>query len=120
MTPKFKNRQCNSRSSTQGEIQNVNLINVKGKIISIDEIETVGKHPYTEQKRDVMISDETGQIDIMFWRGRCSIRSKCVCQQIQSLCPANMQNEDIQVETVSAITKDKPNVVTFVQDYIGP
>ena len=51
-----------------GETQNDNLINVKGKVISIDEIETVGKHPCTEQKRDVMISDKTGQRNLMFWR----------------------------------------------------
>ena len=38
-----------------GETQNVNLINVKGKEISTDEIETVGKHPDTKQiKREPM------------------------------------------------------------------
>ena len=31
----------------------------------------------------------------------------------------NRLNEYMHVGTVSAITKDKANVVTFVQDYIG-
>ena len=60
--------ECSSFNISQvlcGETQNVNLINVKGKVISIDEIETVGKHPYTEQNRDVMISDEKEQRNLM-------------------------------------------------------
>ena len=133
---KMERSSFNISQVLRGETQNVNLINVKGKVISIDDIETVGKHPGTKLKRDVMISDETGQIAV-FWRETAhtiefevgdvlSVENVYVNKfnhSVHLTCNSqtsmNKLNEDMQVGTVPAITKDKANVVTFFQEYIG-
>lgn len=50
------------------EAANVRCFNVNAKIISINEVETVGKSPNQKQKRDVILGDGTGCITLVLWR----------------------------------------------------
>lgn len=47
---------------------NVRFFNVKAKVISIEEAQTVGRLPEEKLKRDVILSDETGQATMVLWR----------------------------------------------------
>lgn len=124
------------RQVVRGEAQNVKLINVKAKVITIHEVETVGKHPDTKVKRDVIICDETGQIEIVFWREM----AECIDFEVNDVISienvyaskfnqvfhltCNSQtcikklDEEMEVVTGQPVAKDTPSVVTCIEEYI--
>lgn len=50
------------------ETFNIRFFNLKAKVISIDDLETVGKYPDQKQKRDIILGDESGQVTFVLWR----------------------------------------------------
>ena len=56
----------------RGEAKNVRFISVKGKVLDISDIETVGKFPDLKQKREVVVGDSSGHIILVLWRDRAN------------------------------------------------
>jgi hypothetical protein len=52
------------------DADHVSSLNVKAKVIAIDESVTVGKYPDQKEKRDITLADETGQMTLVLWRQR--------------------------------------------------
>ena len=54
------------------ETANVKTLNVKCKVLNIEEPTLVGKYPTQYQKRDVVCADSTGSITLVLWRERAA------------------------------------------------
>lgn len=52
------------------ETSNVRFLSITAKVISIEDVQTVGKYPDEKLKRDVLLADETGQVALVLWRQR--------------------------------------------------
>lgn len=52
------------------ETHNIRFINLKAKILSVEDITTVGQYPNQKKKRDVLMADTTGEINLVLWEGR--------------------------------------------------
>jgi ssDNA-binding replication factor A large subunit len=48
----------------------VRFLSITAKVISIEDVQTVGKYPDEKLKRDVLLADETGQVALVLWRQR--------------------------------------------------
>lgn len=60
----------NIRQIICGEAQNIRYINLKAKVMAIEDIATVGKYPNQRKKRDIFLADSTGQINLVLWQER--------------------------------------------------
>lgn len=52
------------------ESQGFRFIDIKAKILAVEDVCMVGKHPNNVQKRDVELADESGVINMVLWRQR--------------------------------------------------
>lgn len=54
----------------RGNVSGVVPINLKAKVIEIEDVYTVGAHPDEKSKREVIIGDCTGSMTLVLWRER--------------------------------------------------
>ena len=54
----------------RGASATVCFINLKAKVTSVGELETVGQHHDQKSKRDVGLADDSGHINLVLWRER--------------------------------------------------
>lgn len=69
---KIEKQTFNISQIIRKETQNIKTLNVKCKIISIEDLKLVGKYPNQFQKRDVICADSTGSITLVLWRERAN------------------------------------------------
>ena len=54
----------------RGETTSERFLNVKAKVVCVEEARLVGSFPDQKMKRTVSLADTTGQIDLVLWRYR--------------------------------------------------
>jgi DNA-directed RNA polymerase subunit RPC12/RpoP len=52
------------------ETGDLKFINLKGKVVDVNDVSTVGNYPDNKSKRSVHIADSTGHIELVLWRER--------------------------------------------------
>jgi len=52
----------------RGETQNIRFINLKAKVMNIQDIDIVGKYPDKKEKRDITLADQTGEVNLVLWQ----------------------------------------------------
>lgn len=120
----------------RGEAQNIRLISVKAKVLAVGEVEQVGKYPNTKLKREVIIADETGQINVLFWQEMVksiefqendvimlenvyvSKFSHIFHLTYNSQSFVTKLDENLEVGCTVAQSNEKPLVVASIKDYI--
>lgn len=51
----------------RGETENVRYLQLKCKVLSVDDVELVGKYPDRKEKRELILGDETGHVRLVLW-----------------------------------------------------
>ncbi|KAK3745086.1 hypothetical protein QZH41_002962 [Actinostola sp. cb2023] len=54
----------------RGATENIRFVHLKGKVLSIEDIVTVGRYPDQKEKREIVLADKTGEISLVLWRDR--------------------------------------------------
>ncbi|KAK3745928.1 hypothetical protein QZH41_003072 [Actinostola sp. cb2023] len=54
----------------RGATENIRFKHLKGKVLSIEDIVTVGRYPDQKEKREIVLADKTGEISLVLWRDR--------------------------------------------------
>jgi len=56
----------------RNETQNIQFINLKAKILQIEDAVKVGKYPNIYDKREIQLADHTGTISLVLWREKAT------------------------------------------------
>lgn len=56
----------------RNETENIRFLNLKAKVLGVEDLQVVGQHPTRIDKREIRLADDTGEIILILWRERAS------------------------------------------------